>query len=122
MSAAAVAFDQAVVQVYGRLRNGKSEPGTLRPAADHRVENTLCDFAGNPGAVVDDIKTAHHPVIALANGEVALNAGAQPDHATLADHARFLEGLHGVANDIEYCLDELLPVAKNVGDARIVIA
>src|SRR5690606_3317188 len=106
----------------GGLGDGQAEAAALRAAADHRIENPVADFGGNARAVVDDVEPAHDPVVISANGEMALDPGAQADAAAAADHARAAEGLHGVAGDIEHRLDQLFPVAVNLRDAGIVIA
>ena len=75
----AVLFNQAAMLVDDMLRNGESEAGASRFAADHRVKDSIAQAAGNAGAVVSNINAANHPVTLIANGDLTLGTGFYAD-------------------------------------------
>src|SRR5690606_31336397 len=117
-----VAFDQAAVEINGRLGDGQAQAAAFRTATDHRVENALADIGRDAGAVVDNIEAADDLVVILADGEVALDAGAQTDDSAAANDASRLEGLHGVAHHVECRLNKLFLVPGQFGNAGVIVA
>src|SRR5690625_246832 len=115
-----VALDQPLMQADDVLCDGQAEAGAATAAADHGIENPLCDFRGYAGAVVVDVEATHQTVVAAADDDFALDAAAQQD--AVGRVRRALQRLHGVAHDVQYHLHQLLPVALEQGDAGIVIA
>jgi len=117
----ALAFDQTLVLTDDVLGDGKAQAGSVRAAADHRVEERVLQFGGNPRAVVDDLDACHQAMTNMADSELPQCAGAQGE---TAEAQLVLPGqcLHGVAHDIEHGLDHLFAVHQDFGNAWIVIA
>src|SRR3989338_118484 len=116
LARAARALDQAAVAADDVLGDGQTEPRAFRPAGDHGVENVLLQVLGYPRAVVLEIGAQHQAVALMADREVAFGARADLDDATVLDR------LGGVAHDVEHRLDQLLRVALQLRQARVVIA
>ena len=116
----AVTLDQALVLANYVLGDRQSQSSTFSPAADHGVKNTFDDVRRNAGAVIDHFQSAHQAVACLANGKLAQRASAQ-GNAALFQRAVFGYRLHGVAHNIQQCLNQLFAIGKDVRNAGIII-
>ena len=105
----AVSFDAAVVLLDEVLRQRQTQAATAFPAGNEGVEHLLADFVRYAGAIIDDLQFQRQAVALLGNGDLPLRARAQDDLTTPFQHLR------GIAGDIQYGLDELLPIPRDAG-------
>lgn len=77
MASVAFTLDQALVLADDVLGNGQAQPGTVRAATDHGIEEGFLQFRRDAWAVVDDLYPRYQAVTHVADGELAQGAAAQ---------------------------------------------
>src|SRR3546814_5839281 len=98
----ALAFDQTLVLTDDVLGDGKAQAGSVRAAADHRVEERVLQFGGNPRAVVDDLDACHQAMTNMADGELPQCACAQGETRS-EEHTSELQSLMRISYAV-FCL------------------
>ena len=97
----------------------QAEAGTAFTSGHQRIENTLPDARWNTGAIIDDLQMDADTVALSGQGDLPLCTCAKSDAGVfgLVLHHR----LHGIAGDIQHCLDQFFTVTDQFGQAGVVI-
>ena len=112
----AVHFNHPLVLLDEALGQREAQSASAFPPRDQWIEDLVADLFRDAGAVVDHLQFQCQLETALGQRDLARHAGAQTDLAAT------IEGLGGVADDVEDGLDELLAVGGELGQAGIVVA
>src|SRR5688572_15340707 len=115
-SGPALELDQAVVAADQVLCNGEAKAGAARAPRHKRIEDRVLELHRNARSVVLDLDAGDDAVVAAADACIGERARAQHDATLRAD------GLHGVAPEIQECLDHEVPVQAHARKARVVVA
>src|SRR5262245_40978184 len=119
----AVALDRAVVVLHERLRQRESEPRPALAAGYERMEHTLAQLGRDPRTVVDHLQFQCQPVPPARDRDGARDPRPQHDLAGgWGARTRAGARLRGVAHDVQHRLDQLLAVALDLRQARVVVA
>src|SRR5574343_1412264 len=110
------ALDTAMMVLDEVLSDGQPQATAAFAAGNQRVEHALADVVGDARAVVDHLDFHGQPVAFLGQGHLAQGTRTENDLA-IAIHR-----LCRVPGNVEYRLNELLAVADQLRQARIVIA
>src|SRR5574343_670552 len=110
------ALDTAMMVLDEVLGDGQPQAATTFAAGNQRVEHALADFVRNTRAVVDHLDFNGQPVAFLGQGHLA--QGTRPEN----DLAIAIHRLCRVTGNVEYRLNELLTIANQLRQARILIA